>query len=61
MWLRYYLAYHHLYVKEYNEALEHIDAAIQHTPTVLELVYLKAKIKKHMGKMEEASKLYCEA
>jgi Flp pilus assembly protein TadD len=37
-------------------ALAAVDAAIEHTPTVLELYMTKAKILKHGGNVKEAAK-----
>lgn len=38
-----------------EEALQHIDEAIAHTPTVIELYITKAKILKHAGDLEGGS------
>ncbi len=60
MWLLAYIAQHHYYYNDIEKALSYIDRAIQHTPTVLELVLLKAKFYKRGGNIEYASKLAVE-
>jgi len=52
MWLLYYVATHHFFTGEYTKALELIDQAIKHTPTVVDLFVLKAKVFKHAGDKE---------
>eukprot|EP00092_Neocalanus_flemingeri_P004109 GFUD01004421.1.p1 GENE.GFUD01004421.1~~GFUD01004421.1.p1 ORF type:complete len:752 (-),score=167.38 GFUD01004421.1:178-2433(-) len=47
LWSYYLLANHFDNVKQYDEALPLINLAIDHTPTVVELYMLKAKILKH--------------
>lgn len=60
LWLYYYLANHYLFTGEYQQAFEWIDKAIAHTPTVVELYTLKAKIYKHAGDPFKAFDLYNE-
>ncbi|XP_055333659.1 N-alpha-acetyltransferase 16, NatA auxiliary subunit-like [Paramacrobiotus metropolitanus] len=64
LWLYYYLAQHYDQKKDYDKAMEFIDLAIAHTPTLVESYSFKAKILKHMGdhqaaatSMEEAQSL----
>jgi peptide alpha-N-acetyltransferase len=47
LWSCMLLASHFDYTGKYKEALEYIDQAIKHTPTLLELYLIKAKIFKH--------------
>ena len=44
LWLLYYLAQHHDHRGEHSRALEIVDEAIEHTPTLIELYLLKGKI-----------------
>lgn len=55
MWTCYYLAQHHLFLKDFQEAKEFVDKAIKHTPTMVELYILKGRILKHLGLLDEAS------
>ncbi|CDW89756.1 n-alpha-acetyltransferase auxiliary subunit-like [Stylonychia lemnae] len=61
LWLLYYTAQHYYYLRDYNQALKYINEAINHTPTVIDLYVVKAKIYKRAGDREYASKLYEEA
>lgn len=61
LWVLYYLSQHYDFLKEYNKALEIVDEAINHTPTLIELFMLKGKIFKHLGNMDEAVKCLDEA
>ena len=46
LWVFYYLAQHYDHKKEYEKAFEMVNAAIEHTPTLIELFLLKGKIYK---------------
>jgi hypothetical protein len=46
LWAYYYLAQHFDYLGETEKALSYIDAAIDHTPTLIELFITKGKIYK---------------
>ena len=46
LWVYYYLAQHYDYKKEYDKAFEMVNAAIEHTPTLIELFLLKGKLYK---------------
>ncbi|CDH51176.1 n-alpha-acetyltransferase auxiliary subunit-like [Lichtheimia corymbifera JMRC:FSU:9682] len=61
LWTLYYLAQHHDYHKQFDQALECINAAIEHTPTIVELYMTKGRILKHKGQIEEAAKVMNEA
>jgi len=61
LWLLYYLAQHFDHRGEHSRALEIVDEAIEHTPTLIELYLLKGKIFKHVGDYEEAAKWMDEA
>jgi len=61
LWLMYYIAQHYYYLRNFNEALKYVNEAIAHTPTVIDLYVLKAKIYLRAGDREYASKLYEEA
>ena len=61
LWTYYYLAQHFDHRKDYVKALELVNTAIEHTPTLIELFTLKGKIYKHLGDPEEAVKCLDEA
>ena len=44
LWLYYFQAQHNLFQRKVKEALEFVNKAIAHTPTLLELYCLKGKI-----------------
>jgi peptide alpha-N-acetyltransferase len=46
VWCRHYLAQHYDHLGQHAKALELIQAALDHTPTVLELYMVQAKIYK---------------
>lgn len=61
LWTYYFLAQHYDHKQDYAKALELINAAIDHTPTLIELFTLKGKIYKHAGDPEEAVRCLDEA
>jgi len=61
LWLLYYLAQHYDHNKDFQKALETVDEAINHTPTLIELFMLKGKIFKHVGNLDEAVNCFDEA
>lgn len=61
LWVYYYLAQHYDYIGDAQKALNYIDTAIQHTPLLIELYVLKAKLFKHAGDIDQAHKLMDEA
>uniref|UniRef100_A0A6M2DS14 Putative acetyltransferase n=1 Tax=Xenopsylla cheopis TaxID=163159 RepID=A0A6M2DS14_XENCH len=61
LWTYYFLAQHYDHLKDTAKALEYIDAAIEHTPTLIELFVTKGKIFKHAGDPYEAYKWVEEA
>merc|ERR1719272_23451 len=54
-------AEHYDFVGDTAKALELVDQAIAHTPTLVELYACKARIYKHAGEYETSSKLFDEA
>lgn len=44
LWVYYYLAQHYDYLKQTEKALNYIDLAIEHTPTLIELFVAKGRI-----------------
>lgn len=46
LWVYYYLAQHYDYLNQTEEALNYINAAIEHTPTLIELFVVKGRIYK---------------
>ena len=49
LWVFYYLAQHYDYLQNTEKALSFIDAAIEHTPTLIELYVTKGRIYKVSG------------
>ena len=48
LWVYYFLAQHYDHKKDYQKAFEMLEAAISHTPTLIELFLLKGKLFKVM-------------
>ncbi len=48
-------------MQDYEKALDFINKGIEHTPTVIDLYIMKAKIYRRIGDQVYASKLYDEA
>lgn len=46
LWVYYYLAQHYDYLNQTEQALNYINAAIEHTPTLIELFVVKGRIYK---------------
>ncbi|XP_066252632.1 N-alpha-acetyltransferase 15, NatA auxiliary subunit isoform X2 [Euwallacea similis] len=61
LWVYYYLAQHYDYLKQTEKALEYIETAIDHTPTLIELFVTKGRIYKHAGDPIEAYQCVDEA
>lgn len=61
LWTYYFLAQHFDFMNQSDQALKYVDAALEHTPLLIELHALKAKIYKHAGDMEEAVRCMDEA
>ncbi|MBN3278343.1 NAA15 acetyltransferase, partial [Polyodon spathula] len=61
LWVQYFLAQHFDQISQQSLALEYINAAIESTPTLIELFLIKAKIYKHAGNIKEAVKWMDEA
>ena len=49
LWTLYFLAQHYDHMRNSEKALEYIDAAIEHTPTLIELFVTRGKVFKHAG------------
>ncbi|KAG7661509.1 uncharacterized protein J8A68_004968 [[Candida] subhashii] len=60
VWTDYYLAQHYLYKKELDNADKYIDSALNHSPTLVELYIIKARIAKHRGELVQASEIMNE-
>lgn len=61
LWARYLLAQHLDRIGDHSAALDHIAQAVEHTPTVIELYTLKAKVLKHAGDIQGAWASYEKA
>lgn len=61
LWTYYYIAQHYDHLRNTNKALEFIDLAIEHTPTLIELFVVKGRIYKHAGDPQEAYRWLDEA
>lgn len=53
LWVNYFLAQHYDFLGDYETALAFVNEALDHTPTLIELYVVKAKIYKHAGNIEE--------
>ncbi|CCH44947.1 hypothetical protein BN7_4517 [Wickerhamomyces ciferrii] len=60
VWTNYFLSQHFLYKGELSKAKNHIDLAINHTPTLVELYILKARVLKHYGEFIKAAEVINE-
>ncbi|CAI4057700.1 hypothetical protein SKDZ_04G1980 [Saccharomyces kudriavzevii ZP591] len=56
IWTNYYLSQHFLFLNDFPKAQEYANAALDHTPTLVEFYILKARIFKHLGLMDTAAK-----
>jgi len=54
LWVNYFLSQHFDFLGNFEKALVYVNEAIDHTPTLIELFVIKAKIYKHAGNIEEA-------
>lgn len=54
LWTTLFLAQHYDFMRETDKALEYINIAIDHTPTLIELFVTKGRIYKHAGSPVEA-------
>uniref|UniRef100_H3D472 N-alpha-acetyltransferase 15, NatA auxiliary subunit n=1 Tax=Tetraodon nigroviridis TaxID=99883 RepID=H3D472_TETNG len=61
LWVQYFLAQHYDMIGQQTLSLEYINAAIESTPTLIELFLIKAKIYKHAGNIREAVRWMDEA
>lgn len=61
LWTYYYAAQHYDYLGCTAKALDLINAAIEHTPTLIELFVAKARVYKHAGDIHEALRFLDEA
>ncbi|KAK0183435.1 hypothetical protein PV327_001478 [Microctonus hyperodae] len=61
LWTYYYLAQHYDYLCMTEKAFEEINAALAHTPTLIELFVTKGRIYKHAGNVQDAYKWLDEA
>ncbi|KAJ3174921.1 hypothetical protein HDU87_006587 [Geranomyces variabilis] len=61
LWVLYFLAQHFDFKRNTAKALELIDDALAHTPTLVELLMTKARILKHGGDSESAMRIMNEA
>lgn len=61
LWTYYFIAQHFDHQGDIAKALENIDLAIEHTPTLIELFVMKGRIYKHAGDPQEAYKWLDEA
>ncbi|TNM86249.1 hypothetical protein fugu_008520 [Takifugu bimaculatus] len=61
LWVQYFLAQHYDTIGQQTLSLDYINAAIESTPTLIELFLIKAKIYKHAGNIREAVRWMDEA
>jgi len=61
LWTYYFLAQHFDHQRNTTKALDYVNLAIEHTPTLIELFVVKGRIYKHAGDPVEAYKWLDEA
>jgi peptide alpha-N-acetyltransferase len=61
LWLMYFASQHLYFKRNFERAFAYVEQAIEHTPTVVDLYVLKAKIYKSAGDKHRACALYEEA
>jgi len=61
LWLLFFTAQHFYILRDFERALLYVNQGIEHTPTVVDLYVLKARIYKKAGDRAYAAKLYDEA
>lgn len=61
VWTKFFLTQHYLYLGDFEKANKFADEAISHSPTLVELYMLKARVLKHEHKIAEASQVMEEA
>ena len=61
LWLMYFNAQHNLFLNRLDQALAHVNRAIEHTPTHLDLYTLKGKIMQKGGDRTACATLFEEA
>lgn len=61
LWTMLFLSQHYDHLRQTEKALEYINLAIEHTPTLIELFVTKGRIYKHAGDPIEACKCLDEA
>ncbi|RKP26093.1 NMDA receptor-regulated protein 1-domain-containing protein, partial [Syncephalis pseudoplumigaleata] len=61
LWVLFYLAQHFDKLNQQERALKLIDEAIAHTPTLVELYMVKARIVKHLGQPQLAAQIMVQA
>lgn len=57
LWADMVLGQHYDHTREIPKARDHLDAAIAHTPTLIDLYLARARVEKHAGCPQEASAL----
>lgn len=60
VWANYFLSQHYLYLGDLSKAMSYVDAALDHSPTLVELYIVKARVTKHLGKYAEAAAIMQE-
>ena len=55
LWLLYFQSQHNLFQGKLSDAMDYVNRAIEHTPTLLELYTLKGKIYQKAGDREKAA------
>lgn len=61
LWLLLFIAQHFNKLQQFSAALEHVDAAVKHTPTCVDTYLVKARILKHAGSPQQAADLVNKA
>ncbi|EEB07811.1 NatA N-acetyltransferase complex subunit [Schizosaccharomyces japonicus yFS275] len=55
LWVLYFLAQYYDFVRDLEKAMELVDEALMHTPSLTELYIVKARIYKHQGELDKAA------
>lgn len=60
VWANYFLSQHYLYLGDTTRAMAYVDTALNHSPTLVELYILKARVTKHLGMYKAAAEIMQE-
>ncbi|EDO40471.1 predicted protein, partial [Nematostella vectensis] len=61
LWTYFFLSQHYDHLRDTEKALDYINKAIDHTPTLIEAYMVKGRIYKHAGDIDKAAEIMDEA